>query len=80
MTESALRKRERFVCQSASCGLEIEVEPSPPSGGISELSGNPRCSCGSETKRVYSKPVLRELSRAEAIVFYGYDALPKEFN
>lgn len=78
--ESALRKRERFVCQSVMCGLEIELESSSPPRKIAEVPGNPLCSCGSETKRAYSKPVLRELSRAEAIVLFGYDVHAKEFD
>lgn len=33
-----------------------------------EGSSNPRCCCGAEMKKVYSKPVLRELDKDAAVV------------
>jgi hypothetical protein len=68
--EFALRTRERFLCQPASRRREMEVllEAENPS----VRREHPRRACGSETKRVYSKPVLRELSKAEAMVRFGY--------
>lgn len=61
-----MRLRERFVCQSSFCRREIEIEPSM--GHKPSQTTNPRCICGSMMKKVYSKPVLRELSKAEAML------------
>ena len=57
----------RFVCQSAACRREIALEPGNGTGRIA----NPRCTCGSEMKKVYTKPAIRELSKAEALLFLG---------
>jgi len=37
-----------------------------PPGWRHGENSNPRCICGSVMKKVYSEPVFRELSRAEA--------------
>ena len=58
--------RERFVCQSAACRREIEVERLLDQGAGQSLTL--RCTCGGMMKKVYSKPVLREVSRDEAIL------------
>jgi hypothetical protein len=57
----------RFVCQAATCRREIALLPANGTGQISK----PRCTCGSEMKKVYSKPVFRELIKAEALVLLG---------
>lgn len=70
-----MRLRERFVCQSAACRRETEIALSS-NGGAGQFS-NPRCACGSEMKKAYSKPVFRELSKAEAILRLGDSGPPK---
>ena len=67
-----MRKGQRYRCQNPECRDEIEVTKSS-----SGEESNPRCRCGGEMKKVYSKPVFRELSRAEAIARVGDIALPK---
>jgi hypothetical protein len=57
----------RFVCQSSACRREIALQPGNGTGQISR----PRCACGSEMKKVYSKPAFRKLSRAEAQLLLG---------
>ena len=59
----------RFVCQSAACRREVTLQPVNGTGCIT----NPRCTCGSEMRRAYSKPLFRELSRAEALLLLGDD-------
>jgi hypothetical protein len=73
--EFALPTRERFICQSACCGREIEILLEPSVGA--ERASNPRCACGAETKRVYSKPVLQKISKAEAMVRFGFSVPAK---
>jgi len=55
--ESLMPPSEKYVCQSKACRREIEIEIPPPreAGKIS----NPRCTCGSEMKKPYSKPNIR---------------------
>ena len=55
-------KTDRYICQNPACRKEFER--SKDTG--SEENTNPRCSCGSETKKVYSKPMARKLSKTEA--------------
>ena len=57
----------RFVCQSATCRREATLQPSNGTGQIS----NPQCTCGSEMKKIYTKPAFRELSKAEAELLHG---------
>ncbi len=57
----------RFVCQSATCRREVTLQTVNGTGYIA----NPRCTCGSEMKKVYSKPAFRELSKAEAELLLG---------
>jgi hypothetical protein len=55
---------ELFVC--VSCGREIAHQPGNGTG-----IANPRCGCGSKTKKAYSKPVFRKFSKAEALLRLG---------
>lgn len=57
----------RFVCQSAACRREITVQAGDGAGQILR----PRCTCGSEMKKVYTKPAVREVSEAEALLLLG---------
>ena len=67
--EVLVRLREQYVCSSATCRREIEIEI-PPGHKVGETQ-NPRCTCGSKMKKVYSAPVFRELTSAEAILRLG---------
>jgi hypothetical protein len=58
--------RAQFVCQSSACRRQVEM--TIPAGWEGGQISNPRCTCGSEMKRVYFKPVFRELSKAEAMM------------
>jgi len=59
--------RAQFVCQSSACRRQVEIAIPTDSQGGGQIS-NPRCTCGSEMKRVYFKPVFRELSKSEAMM------------
>jgi len=61
--------RVQFICQSSVCRRQREMEI-PIASERGQIS-NPGCVCGSEMKRVYSKPVVRELSKAEAAMRFG---------
>ena len=61
-----MRKGQRYRCQSPNCRDEIEVKKSSR-----EEESNPRCHCGATMKKVYSRPVFRELSDVEAIAPVG---------
>ena len=63
----------RFVCQSVTCHREIEIAL-PPANGTGRIS-NPRCTCGAEMKRAYTKPAFRELSKTEALLLLGDSGL-----
>jgi hypothetical protein len=67
-----MRKGQRYRCQNPNCRDEIEMMTN--SG---EEDSNLRCHCGAKVKKVYSKPVFRELSRAEAITRAGDTTIPK---
>jgi len=58
--------RTQFVCQSLVCHRQVEI--AIPTGSEGGQISNPRCTCGSEMKRVYFKPVFRELPKAEAMI------------
>jgi hypothetical protein len=48
---------QMYRCQNRDCGCEVTViKPSI------ESNANPRCCCGSEMKKPYSKAVLRTLN------------------
>jgi hypothetical protein len=70
-----MRPRVKFVCQSSACRRESEI--AIPTSGGTEQGSNPRCTCGTEMKRVYSKPAVRELFEAEAIQQLGDSWPPK---
>jgi hypothetical protein len=67
-----MRKDQRSRCQNPNCRGEIDVMTN--SG---EEDSNARCHCGAKMKKVYSKPVFRELSRLEAIARVGDVTIPK---
>jgi hypothetical protein len=70
LTESLMSARAQFICQSSACRRQGKIEiPAGLGGG---KASNPKCTCGSEMKRVYSKPTVRELSKAEAMIRIGY--------
>lgn len=54
---------QAYRCQNVACRAEIEVKKASLEG-----PANPRCCCGSEMKKVYSPPVLRELDKDAAAV------------
>ena len=58
-----MQSGQRYRCQNVKCRAEIEVKKASIEG-----SSNPRCCCGAEMKKVYSKPVLRELDKDAAVV------------
>lgn len=68
-------KNDRYICQNPACRKEFE-RPKDPSSG---KTANPRCSCGSETKKAYSKPMAtaHKLSEAEASAFRESGELPE---
>ena len=55
-------KTDRYICQNPACRKEFERAKD---SGFEEKT-NPRYSCGSETKKAYSKPMARKLSKTEA--------------
>ena len=67
--------RVQFICQSSACRRQVEIEI--PAGGGAGQGLNPLCACGSKMKKVYAKPVLRELSKAECILRLGDSGLLK---
>jgi hypothetical protein len=58
-----MQSGQRYRCQNVECRAEIEAKKASIEG-----SSNPRCCCGAEMKKVYSKPVLRELDKDAAVV------------
>ena len=66
------RKGQQYRCQHPNCRDEIEVTKSSR-----EEEPNPRCQCGATMKKVYSRPVFRELSQVEAITLAGDFRLAK---
>ena len=67
--------RTQWICQSSACRRQVEIEI--PAGGGAGQDLNPLCTCGSKMKKVYAKPALRELSRAECILRFGDSGLLK---
>ena len=65
-------KGQRYRCQNPNCRDEIELIKN-----LREDESNLRCHCGATIKKVYSRPVFREFSDAEAIAPVGDVALPK---
>ncbi len=58
-----MQSAQQYRCQNVQCRAEIEVKKASIEGSL-----NPRCCCGAEMKKVYSKPVLRELDKDAAAV------------
>ncbi len=57
-----MKKGQVYRCTNRSCNCEVVVTR----GSEVEGDSNPRCCCGSEMKKPYAKPVLRDLSGADA--------------
>jgi len=53
------------VCVSDLCRREAEIEI--PTGSLTSEASNLTCTCGSELKKVYSKPTFAKLSKAEGV-------------
>lgn len=51
-----MKKGELWRCTDPVCAAEIVVVQS----GSNEGFQNPRCACGSELKRLYEKPIVRQ--------------------
>jgi hypothetical protein len=56
-----MRAGKRYVCQNRSCRAEILVMKDSTQG-----DSNPRCCCGADMNRHYTKPVIRELDKGAA--------------
>ena len=67
-----IRKGQRFRCQNPNCRDEIEMIKD-----LREEESNLRCHCGATIKKVYSRPVFRELSVVRALAPVGDVTLPK---
>ena len=61
-----IRKGQRYRCQNPNCRDEIEMIKD-----LREEESNLRCHCGATIKKVYSRPVFRELSAVEAFAAVG---------
>ena len=57
-----MRKGQLYRCQNRGCGAEIEITKDSIEG-----KSNPKCCCGTEMKKPYTKPVLTELRKDEAV-------------
>ena len=68
-------KRVQFVCQSSTCRRQFEIEIQTGSG--TGQASRPRCTCGSEMKKAYSKPAFRIVSKDEAMQRLGNYGPPK---
>lgn len=62
--KTVMRKGEYYRCENPGCRAEIEVKKDS-----SEAESNPRCCCGAEMKRPYTKPAIRELDQNAAAAF-----------
>jgi hypothetical protein len=58
-----MKMGQSFRCTNRSCNCEVIVSKDSETEGRS----NPRCCCGSDMKKRYKKPELRELGEAGAI-------------
>jgi hypothetical protein len=58
-----MRKGQRFHCQNAQCGCQMEVIKESATNDTS----NPRCGCGAAMKKAYVKPTVttRPLLRSD---------------
>jgi len=68
----SMQKGQQYRCQNPNCRVEIEVVKNSR-----EEDSNLRCHCGAKMKKVYSRPVFRELSAVEATARVGDITLPK---
>jgi hypothetical protein len=59
---------QTYICQNRSCSCEVKVLKDSANG-----RSNPRCRCGTEMKKLYVEPVLRELA-PKALVSQKADA------
>lgn len=66
-----MAKGQRFICVNPDCRAEIEVVKDSTEG-----TSNPRCCCGAEMKRPYSKPTVRKLDRREAEALLAQLSIP----
>lgn len=55
-----MRTGQCYRCQNPDCRAEIEVRKDSTKG-----EANPRCCCGTEMKKSYSKPVFRVLDEKD---------------
>jgi hypothetical protein len=55
-----LRKAQIYLCQNEGCRAEIHVMKDSIEG-----SSNPRCCCGTEMKKPYTKPILKTIHAYE---------------
>jgi len=65
--------RVQFICQSSAAAVRSRSKSR--AGGGAGQGLNPLCACGSKMKKVYAKPVFRELSKAERILRLGDSGL-----
>jgi hypothetical protein len=59
----------KLICQSLTCRRQVEMEV--PTGSEPGRVSHPRCACGSEMKKTYSKPAFRILAKTEAMLRAG---------
>jgi len=52
----SMAEGQAYRCQNRDCGCEVRVIKRSIESNL-----NPRCCCGAEMKKPYSKPVLRTL-------------------
>ena len=67
-----IRKGQRFRCQNPNCRDEIEMIKD-----LREEESSLQCHCGATIKKIYSRPVFRELSVVRAIAPVGDVTLPE---
>ena len=57
-----MRTGQRYRCRNSECRAEIEVTRDSTEG-----KSNPRCCCGAEMKKQYTRPALRTLNKHVAL-------------
>ena len=60
-----MRPVQRYRCLNPACRGEVELVLSS-----TVSAGKPRCDCGCEMKKFYTKPTLRDLGVGSASVFF----------
>jgi hypothetical protein len=58
---------QSFVCQAPACGRVTTRSTRADDPG----AGNPKCVCGSETKKVYTTPQLTVLTQEDGLRLMG---------